>query len=64
MCFLRCAPCKQIAPKFVSLSEQYPSVLFWKVDVDICRVSRSNGTYCSSSTHPATLSTSEHSNAV
>ena len=36
----RCGPCKQIAPKFVELSKKYPAACFWKVDVDICRVSK------------------------
>ena len=40
--FYRCSPCRQIAPKFVQLSKEHPSVLFWKVDVDICRVSTLN----------------------
>ena len=51
----RSVPCKQIAPKFVSFSKKYPSVLFWKVDVGICRVSSSYKSYCSSLSHPATF---------
>ncbi|TGZ69631.1 hypothetical protein CRM22_003627 [Opisthorchis felineus] len=29
-----CGPCKEIAPKYVSLSGSYPGVTFAKVDVD------------------------------
>ena len=36
----RCNPCAQIDPKFIQLSKKYPTALFWKVDVDICRVSK------------------------
>ena len=35
----RSGPCKTVEPIFVRLSEKYPGVVFWKVDVDICRVS-------------------------
>ncbi|KAF8456907.1 putative thioredoxin [Terfezia claveryi] len=29
-----CGPCKMIAPKVLSYSEEYPEVKFYKVDVD------------------------------
>ncbi|EQC37978.1 thioredoxin 1 [Saprolegnia diclina VS20] len=31
-----CGPCKKIAPTFDALSEQYPSLMFFKIDVDAC----------------------------
>ena len=30
-----CPPCKMIAPKYVTLSEKYPDVGFYKLDVDL-----------------------------
>ena len=35
---IRCGPCKAIAPKYAQLSLQYPSVTFFKVDVEKCQV--------------------------
>ena len=29
-----CGPCKQIAPRFVELSEKYKDIIFCKVDID------------------------------
>ena len=31
-----CGPCKQIAPKFSALADEFPHVLFLKIDVDKC----------------------------
>ena len=34
-CFAEwCPPCRQIAPTFLSLAQQYPDIVFVKVDVD------------------------------
>jgi thioredoxin 1 len=35
-----CPPCKMIAPKFVKISEKYPNVGFYKLDVDIPDVNK------------------------
>jgi thioredoxin 1 len=34
-----CPPCKLISPKFVKMSEKYPTVGFYKLDVDVPDVS-------------------------
>lgn len=36
--FLRCGPCKQMAPKVAELSTKYLAAVFIKLDVDRCRV--------------------------
>lgn len=33
-----CGPCKMIAPVFEQLSGKFPSLMFFKVDVDGCQV--------------------------
>jgi len=33
-----CGPCKMIAPVFEQLSAKFPSLMFFKVDVDGCQV--------------------------
>lgn len=29
-----CGPCKAVSPKYEELASQYPSIKFWKVDID------------------------------
>ena len=36
--FSRCGPCRNIAPAFLQMSNNYPTVVFMKVNVDKCQV--------------------------